>query len=809
MSSKLRTPCNVSLKLSCSLIMGMYLFLILLFSIPCYTQQLQTSHAHTLLRIQKLLNFPSVLNKWDNNTDFCNIEPTMSLTVVCYEDSITQLLIMGDNGGSSSTMASLPPNFSIDSFFTTLVRLPSLKVLSLVSLGLWGSLPAKISRLSSLEILNVSSNFLYGVVPEEVSSLRNLQTLMLDDNMFNGRVPEWMGEFPRLAVLSLRNNSFTGSLPNSLKTLATLRVIALSMNKLSGEVPDLSSLTHLQVLDLEDNYFGPKFPILASNLVRLVLRKNTFRSAIPDEVNSYYQLERLDVSLNRFVGPFPKSLLSLPSITYLNIAQNKFTGMLLENLSCNAGLGFVDLSSNLLTGNLPSCLVSDSHKNKVVRYASNCLSTTTDDQSQHPYFFCRNEALAVGLFSHKQNKSRRNARAILASIILGALFGGFLLVGLIFYLFVRRDIVKRIMKRPPTRLIKEKVSTGYTSKLLSDARYISQTMRLGALGLPAYRTFSLEELEEATNNFNTSTFLGEGSHGQMYKGRLNDGSFVAIRCLKLKKSHSTQNFMHHIDLISKLRHCHLVSALGHCFECYLDDSSVSRIFLVFEYVSNGTLRGCISDGVAGQVHTWIQRIAAAIGVAKGIQFLHTGIVPGVFSNNLKITDILLDQNLVTKISSYNLPLLTENMKKVGTRVSYGGLKEVGPSGTVHEDKIDIYDFGVILLEIIIGRPIMSKHEVDILKDQLQISLTTDDASRRNIVDPVICKACSDESLRTVMDICNRCICNEPTERPSIEDVLWNLQFAAQVQDEWKGDSSSSKQSPVSSSQLPSLQLTSQ
>lgn len=51
-------------------------------------------------------------------------------------------------------------------------------------------------------------------------------------------------------------------------------------------------------------------------------------------------------------------------------------------------------------------------------------------------------------------------------------------------------------------------------------------------------------------------------------------------------------------------------------------------------------------------------------MAKGIQFLHTGIVPGIFSNNLKITDILLDQNLVAKISGYNLPLLAENMEKV-------------------------------------------------------------------------------------------------------------------------------------------------
>jgi hypothetical protein len=66
----------------------------------------------------------------------------------------------------------------------------------------------------------------------------------------------------------------------------------------------------------------------------------------------------------------------------------------------------------------------------------------------------------------------------------------------------------------------------------------------------------------------------------------------------MRKRHSPQTYMHHIELISKLRHCHLVSALGHCFECNQDDSSVSRIFLIFEFVPNGTLRGCISGKVS-------------------------------------------------------------------------------------------------------------------------------------------------------------------------------------------------------------------
>lgn len=89
---------------------------------------------------------------------------------------------------------------------------------------------------------------------------------------------------------------------------------------------------------------------------------------------------------------------------------------------------------------------------------------------------------------------------------------------------------------------------------------------------------------------------------QMYRGQLRDGSYVTIRCLIMKRSNSHQNFMHHIELISKLRHQHLVSALGHCFQFYLDDSSVSRIFLVFEYVPNGTLRRWISGNYLTNIY---------------------------------------------------------------------------------------------------------------------------------------------------------------------------------------------------------------
>lgn len=776
-----------------SILAGICIFLLSVQS----SEQLQSSHANTLFRIRGLLNYPAVLRSWNRYTDFCNTEPTSSLTVVCYEDSITQLHIIGDLKAPP-----LSPSFSIDSFVTTLVKLPSLKVLTLVSLGLWGPLPGKISRLSSLEIFNISSNYFNGTIPPEISSLLNLQTLIFDDNMFSGQLPNGLDSLSALYVLSLRNNSLDGSLPDALGSLKNLRVLALSHNYFYGEMPDLSSLTNLQVLDLEDNALGPQFPHIGHNLVILALRKNRFSSGIPAEVSSYYQLQRLDLSANKFVGPFPPLLLSLPSITYLDISGNRFTGMLFSNLSCNAELKYVNMSSNLLTGSLPKCLANS--KDRVVLYAKNCLAT--GDENQFPFSFCRNEALAVGIVPHRR-RQKKLSRVIIAAGTIGGIIGSIALLGLVF-LAIKRRSANNTTKAPPARLIAENASIGYTSKLLSSARYISQSMKLGALGLPAYRTFSLEELEEATSNFDTSSFIGEGSHGQMYRGQLKDGSVIAIRCLKMGKSHSTQNFTHHLELVSKLRHRHLVSALGHCFECYLDDSSVSRVFLVFEYVPNGTLRSWISDYHTRQTLTWPQRIAAAVGIAKGVQFLHTGIVPGVFSNNLKITDILLDHNFVAKISSYNLPLLTENVVKIGHGNSAGS-KGLSVSDRVKQkDKTDVYDIGVILLEIIMGRQFDSKIEVDDVKEQLRASMVIDYATRKSMVDPIIHEAYSDESIKTMMEICSRCLLNDPSDRPSVEDVLWNLQFAAQVQDAWRTDSQSSEGTPGigSPSQPQDLQL---
>ncbi|XP_057727348.1 probable inactive leucine-rich repeat receptor-like protein kinase At3g03770 isoform X1 [Arachis stenosperma] len=851
------------------------LILILFFSTTFHlSEQLQFSQTQTLQNFQNLLGYPQELLTLNTNTDFCNIEPTPHFTLVCYEENLTQLHVVG-NGFSPNA---LPQNFSSQTLFATLATLSSLKVLTLVSLGLWGPIPPTISQLSSLEILNISSNHFTGVVPSQISLLKNLQSLVLDNNLLQGVIPSEIGTLQGLAVLSMKNNSLSGTVPDSVRTLQTLRVLDLSNNKISGDLPSLRHLSNLQDLNLENNKFGPHFPSLPTKLVSLVLKNNSFKLGLPSGLVTFYQLQKLDVSLNGFVGPFLPALLSLPSLSYLDASSNKFTGMLFKNDTCNDELVFVNLSSNLLRGELPTCLKPVANK-PVVLYAGNCLSND-DGRNQNPVRFCSNEAIAVKIMPPQENHKRTTGKTVLVSSM-GGIVGGALIVGVVILVVSRVhkkgsvvktpvkptleivisqakkeeededkedeekekekegmvaassrslsiSVLQRIMKRVPdkgavesftrsmkehvmnrmhnkngvrtsTRSIIEHASSVNTAKLLTDARYISETMKMGA-SFPAYRTFALDELKEATNNFDASSFVSEGPHGQIYKGVLSDGMPITIRGLKMRKRHSPQNYMHHIELISKLRHSHLINALGHSFECNQDDSSVSTIFLIFEFVPNKSLRSyvSVSAGSPSEKLSWTQRILAAIGVVKGIQFLHTGIVPGLYSNNLKITDVLLDNNHNVKISSYNLPLSAETRRLVSNG-PYPGLKGNFQERIMDADKNDVYDIGVILLETILGRPLMFHNEVGTLKDLLQVSIKTDDMARRSIVDPAVHKECSNESLMTMMEICVRCLSNDPTERPSVDDVLWNLHFAVQVQNSWRRDSNDQRGSPASSS----------
>ncbi|XP_050375191.1 probable LRR receptor-like serine/threonine-protein kinase At1g14390 [Argentina anserina] len=700
------------------------------------TAQLTATESRILFQVQKLLEYPPALQGWFNWTNFCYLPPSSSLKIVCTNNRVTELTVVGNKTSPSrlppsfviSQPTTLSRSFSIDSFFTTVTKLSNLKVLNLVSLGLWGPLPAKINRFRSLEQLNISSNSISGSVPASLASMKNLRKINLADNMFN------------------------------------------------GSVPDLEGLALLEEINLGNNHIGPAFPSLGNSLVSLILRNNSVRSEIPKMLTSFDQLQQLDLSYNKLVGPIPSFLFSLPSLQYLNVAQNQLSGALSLNTTCSANLQVVDISQNLLIGTLPSCVRSKS-SNRTVFDSWNCLSSGVS-KYQHTYRYCHKEALAV----KPPVKTQQEESKIKIGVVLGIIGGIIVIAGVIGLLILL--IIKKVGDRKKkntfdSRPHLEKFTFQASQMPNSDARHVPQMMRLPTLGLPPYHVFTLEEIEDATNNFDASNLMVEGSQGQVYRGWVRDGAGVLVKCVKLKQKNMHQNLVQNVEALSKLRHRHLVSVLGHCTVTYQEPpNAATTVFIVLENISNGSLRDHLTDWRKKDWLKWPQRMAVSIGIARGVQYLHTGVAPGVFGNNLKMDNILLDESVSAKISNYNLPF------QIGSN---------GPKTSAEAEKEDIYQLGVILLQVLTGKLIKSASEVNELKLELEKGLAEGQSRLRLAIDPSTQGSFAYQSLKTAVEITINCLCRDPSKRPSIDNVLWNLQYAIQVQEGWTSSGNLSAQ----------------
>ncbi|KAL8456673.1 hypothetical protein ACS0TY_034785 [Phlomoides rotata] len=710
-------------------------------------QLLQPSQRQVLLQLRKQLEYPKPLDYWVTpGIDLCDVVSSPQVNITCQNGIVIEIRVFGDLqrkpaaaatfNGFPISYQTLSINFSMDSLIATLSRLNNLRALSLVSLGIWGPFPAKIHRFQSLEYLDLSWNFLYGSLPPTLVRIPQLHVLKVDGNFLNGTFPDWLDSFSNLTSLSLRNNLLTGPLPSSMQKIPTLTDINLSHNRISGKLPDLGSLRWVD------------------------LSNNSLSGEIPDKYGKLNQLQQIDLSSNALTGTPPSGLFSLPNVSSINLASNMLSGSLPLNLGCGPGLQLVDISNNRLRGDLPPCL-KNSRSSRVVKFGGNCLLM---DQ-QHPETFCLEE--------EEKKKNNNKSRGMSLGILIGVIAGiGVILLVLAWGLLV---LCRQYCPRGTSEqhlLQKAVVDSSVTAEILTNARYISDAAKFGgSQGGPPHRPFSLDELKAATNSFDNSTMMGEGSTGKIYKGRLENGTLVAIRRLTVSRKYTIRNLKLRLDLLAKLRHPHLVCFLGHCIESEgKDESGANNVYLIYEFVSNGNYRAHLSETNPEKVLKWSDRLSILTGIAKAVHFLHTGVIPGFYSNRLKSNNILLNEHRMGKLSDYGLSVVAQEIDKHKEE----GLK----SWQMKSLEDDIYSFGVILLESLAGPSVRARTESFLLNEM--VSLGNPDGQRR-IVDPAVLASCSQESLSIVISLTINCISPESSTRPSFEDVLWNLQYAAQVQ----------------------------
>ncbi|KAL3813479.1 hypothetical protein ACJIZ3_014747 [Penstemon smallii] len=298
------------------------------------------------------------------------------------------------------------------------------------------------------------------------------------------------------------------------------------------------------------------------------------------------------------------------------------------------------------------------------------------------------------------------------------------------------------------------------------------------------RRFSLAEIRSATQNFSNAFFIGKGGFGIVYKGLIDNGrETVAIKRLKSSSRQGKREFWTEIETLSELRHKNLVSLIGYCNE-------YREMILVYDYMTCGTLADHLYKHARGSDKdsslTWKQRLNICIGAGRGLDYLHTG--HGIIHRDVKSSNILLDENFISKVSDFGLAK-PEDRNKLQSHVS---TKVKGTHGYIDPyyvrfskltRKSDTYAFGVVLLEVLCGRPAMDRRlgeDECFLTKWAQNRINKGEVEQ--IVDSSLIGEISANSLKVFVGIAKSCLHDEPKKRPAMGQVVLQLELALAQQE---------------------------
>ncbi|KAF5202519.1 Pr5-like receptor kinase, partial [Thalictrum thalictroides] len=294
---------------------------------------------------------------------------------------------------------------------------------------------------------------------------------------------------------------------------------------------------------------------------------------------------------------------------------------------------------------------------------------------------------------------------------------------------------------------------------------------LESCGNLALQRYKYSDIKKMTNSFKET--LGKGGYACVFKGKLkHDGRLVAVKLLNESKGNGDE-FINEVATIGRTNHVNVVSLLGFCTEG-------TKRALVYEFMPNGSLeRFIFNEKTSSTPLGWEKLYQIALGIARGLEYLHRGCNTRILHFDIKPHNILLDEEFVPKISDFGLAKLCPTRESVVSMlVARGTIGYIAPEvicrnfgGVSH--KSDVYSYGMMVLEIIGGRKNIDATVENIseiyfpqwiynhLKQDINIEGT------REIYE--------DETTKKMIIVALWCIQTQPTDRPSISKVVEMLE----------------------------------
>ncbi|GAB4853629.1 hypothetical protein Ancab_017820 [Ancistrocladus abbreviatus] len=399
-----------------------------------------------------------------------------------------------------------------------------------------------------------------------------------------------------------------------------------------------------------------------TNLREVLLQNNNISGKIPPELGSLSKLQTLDLSNNQFSGRIPESLGQLNSLQYMRLNNNTLSGAIPASLATLSQLTFLDLSYDNLSGSVPKFRARTF---SVVGNSLICGSKLTIDG-------CSGLGIPVPLsfsISSSPGSHKSKKLAIALGITLSFVFIIAVFVGI---LYRRRRRHSKFMQK------------------------ITDKQEEGLVGLGNLRGFIFKELQIATDNFSSKNLLGSGGFGNVYKGKLADGTLVAVKRLKDVNGNSGESqFQMELELISLAVHRHLLRLIGYC-------ATSNERLLVYPYMSNGS----VASRLRGKPPLdWNTRKRIAIGAARGLLYLHEQCDPKIIHRDVKAANVLLDDYFEAVVGDFGLAKLLDHADSHVTTAVRGTVGHIAPeylSTGQSSEKTDVFGFGILLLELITG-----------------------------------------------------------------------------------------------------------